>query len=38
MAAGEDEPGIGFATAALKEIDRAEEPGRAALMLGPAAR
>jgi DNA-binding CsgD family transcriptional regulator len=33
MAAGEDEPGIGFATAALKEIDRAEEPGRAALML-----
>jgi DNA-binding CsgD family transcriptional regulator len=33
VAAGEDERGIGFATAALKEIDPAEEPGRAALML-----
>ena len=31
--AGEDERGIGFATTALKEIDPAEEPGRAALML-----
>jgi hypothetical protein len=31
--AGEDERGIGFATAALKEIDPAAEPGRAALML-----
>ena len=32
-AAGEDERGIGFATAALKEIDAAREPARAALML-----
>jgi ATP/maltotriose-dependent transcriptional regulator MalT len=32
-AAGEDERGIGFATAALNEIDAAEEPVRAALML-----
>jgi DNA-binding CsgD family transcriptional regulator len=31
--AGEDDVGIGFATAALKEIDAAEEPARAALML-----
>jgi ATP/maltotriose-dependent transcriptional regulator MalT len=33
IAAGEDERGIGFATAALKEIDAAAEPERAALML-----
>jgi DNA-binding CsgD family transcriptional regulator len=33
VAAGENERGIGFATAALNEIDRAGEPGRAALML-----
>ena len=32
-AAGEDELGIGFATAALNEIDAIAEPGRAALML-----
>ena len=32
-AAGENELGIGYATAALKEIDPAEEPARAALML-----
>jgi len=32
-AAGEDERGIGFATAALNEIDATEEPGRAALLL-----
>jgi DNA-binding CsgD family transcriptional regulator len=32
-AVGEDELGIGFATAALKEIDPAAEPERAALML-----
>ena len=32
-AAGEDERGIGFATAALAEIDPAREPSRAALML-----
>ncbi len=32
-AAGEDERGIGFATAALREIDATEEPGRAALLL-----
>jgi len=31
--AGEDERGIGFATAALREIDPAAEPGRAALLL-----
>jgi ATP/maltotriose-dependent transcriptional regulator MalT len=31
--AGEDERGIGFATAALKQIDAAAEPARAALML-----
>ncbi len=31
--AGEDERGIGFATAALKQIDPAAEPTRAALML-----
>jgi len=31
--AGEDERGIGFATAALAEIDPATEPARAALML-----
>jgi DNA-binding CsgD family transcriptional regulator/tetratricopeptide (TPR) repeat protein len=31
--AGEDERGIGFATAALKEIDATAEPARAALML-----
>jgi DNA-binding CsgD family transcriptional regulator len=33
VAAGEDERGIGFATAALTEIDAAAEPARAALML-----
>jgi len=33
VAAGEDERGIGLATAALKEIDAAAEPGRAALLL-----
>jgi len=33
VAVGEDERGIGFATAALNEIDTAAEPGRAALML-----
>ena len=32
-AAGEDERGIGFVTAALNEIDATEEPGRAALLL-----
>jgi hypothetical protein len=32
-AVGEGERGIGFATAALKEIDAAGEPGRAALLL-----
>ena len=32
-AAGEDERGIAFATAALKEIDPAGEPGRTALLL-----
>jgi AAA ATPase domain len=32
-AVGEGERGIGFATAALKEIDATTEPGRAALML-----
>jgi len=32
-AAGENERGIGFATAALKEMNPAAEPGRAALML-----
>ncbi|HEY3955830.1 MAG TPA: AAA family ATPase [Streptosporangiaceae bacterium] len=32
-AAGEGERGIGLATAALNEIDAAEEPGRAALLL-----
>jgi DNA-binding CsgD family transcriptional regulator len=31
--AGEDQRGIAFATAALNEIDLAEEPGRAVLML-----
>src|SRR5260370_4168527 len=33
VAAGEDEHGIGFATAALKETDAAREPQRAALIL-----
>lgn len=33
LAAGEDERGIGFASAALKQIDPAGEPVRAALML-----
>ena len=33
LAAGEDERGIGFATAALQEIDATGEPARAALML-----
>jgi tetratricopeptide (TPR) repeat protein len=33
LAAGEDERGIGFASAALAEIDPATEPVRAALML-----
>jgi DNA-binding CsgD family transcriptional regulator len=33
LAAGEDERGIGFASAALAEIDRVSEPARAALML-----
>src|SRR5262249_61913907 len=32
-AVGDDERGIGFAGAALKEIDRAAEPARAASML-----
>jgi DNA-binding CsgD family transcriptional regulator len=32
-AAGEGDRGIGFATAALNEIDATEEPGRAALLL-----
>src|SRR5262249_44292394 len=31
--AGEDEQGIGFATTALNEIDRAREPARAAMLL-----
>ena len=38
LSAGEDERGIGFATAALKEIDAAGEPARAALMLKARAR
>jgi ATP/maltotriose-dependent transcriptional regulator MalT len=38
LAAGEDEPGIGFATAALQEVDAAGEPARAALMLKARAR
>lgn len=33
LAAGEDERGIGFASAALKQIDPAGEPARAALLL-----
>jgi ATP/maltotriose-dependent transcriptional regulator MalT len=33
LAAGEDERGIGFAGAALAEIDQAAEPARAALLL-----
>ena len=33
LAAGEDERGIGLASAALKQIDAAGEPARAALML-----
>jgi len=38
VAAGEDEHGIGFATAALKETDAAREPQRAALILADRAR
>jgi DNA-binding CsgD family transcriptional regulator len=38
LAAGEDERGIGFAAAALTEIDAAREPARAALMLKARAR
>jgi AAA ATPase domain len=38
LSAGETERGIGFATAALKEIDAAREPARAALMLKARAR
>ena len=38
LAAGEDERGIGFATAALEEIEAAHEPARAALMLKARAR
>ena len=38
LTAGEDERGIGFATAALQEIDAAGEPARAALMLKARAR
>ncbi|HEV2257103.1 MAG TPA: AAA family ATPase [Streptosporangiaceae bacterium] len=38
LAAGEDERGIGFATAALQEIDVVGEPARAALMLKARAR
>jgi len=38
LAAGEDERGVGFATAALKEIDADSEPARAALMLKARAR
>ena len=38
LTAGEDERGIGFATAALQEIDVIGEPARAALMLKARAR
>jgi len=36
--AGEDRKGLGFATAALAELDEAEEPARAAILLGARAR
>ena len=38
LSAGETERGIGFATAALEQIDAAREPARAALMLKARAR